>query len=358
MKKLLLFYDETCGEVLFHNINCIIVNRSYQAVIQQEIENILGPVTKSLLYEGSKKSARNMFLELLCSNTQKQTEIDNVHFVFTLLPKLGYGLVELIYLCKETCEITVRIRNCFNAEGYIKSETPVCSSMAGILAGSLEAVFKKGMDCEEVKCKSMGSPFCEFRITPGTSFGFEDYLDYYPDPQRKVNNLIKFPILYDETEGVLIFERTRSIATVRGQRARYLQEFENIIGPPARTIIYNVSKSAAIEAVSNVKRCLIWFIGLVSKKLLIKELLKQLPRRGFGVPTLVTVNSQKPFVKIRVENCYGTIGFHNRPTPACYTLAGTFAGAGEVIFGKKLSCTETKCLAMGDNFCEFEIEKS
>jgi predicted hydrocarbon binding protein len=285
-------------------------------------------------------------------------KLKKLEWVLNRLTLLGYGLFSLENIEERNLQIEISVKNCFNADGYQTSKKPICYAMAGTLAGTMESIFKREMSCTEISCKATGKPVCSFKLTAGKplppkGFGASVYL-----PPRKLQNgktIEKYELLYDETVGELIFEKTRSVVVVRGQRARYLREFENIIGPSARSIIYNISKNAAIEAVSNVKKSIIKIIGLFAKKPIVVELLKQLPRRGFGVPTIIDFDSKKPFIKIRVKNCYGTEGFYESTEPVCYALAGIFSGGAEVIFNREMACIETKCAAMGEKYCEFEI---
>ncbi len=42
-------------------------------------------------------------------------------------------------------------------------------------------------------------------------------------------------------------------------------------------------------------------------------------------------------------------------SPVCYWLAGILRKHFSVIFGKEMKIKETKCLACGNNFCEFQV---
>jgi predicted hydrocarbon binding protein len=43
-------------------------------------------------------------------------------------------------------------------------------------------------------------------------------------------------------------------------------------------------------------------------------------------------------------------------SPVCYALAGIFAGVWEGIFRNSFRCRETRCIACGDEVCEFVIQ--
>lgn len=52
------------------------------------------------------------------------------------------------------------------------------------------------------------------------------------------------------------------------------------------------------------------------------------------------------------------VRYKNEKRPKCFVLAGIFAGAAQTIFHTKMDCEETKCIAAGSRFCEFEIKPS
>jgi len=72
---------------------------------------------------------------------------------------------------------------------------------------------------------------------------------------------------------------------------------------------------------------------------------------GIGIIELVRFTNDLVTYKVRNSLC--SQGQQSDKPMAPY-LAGTLAGALEVILGKPVKCTETKCQAKGDECCEFE----
>ncbi|MEW6329112.1 MAG: 4-vinyl reductase, partial [Candidatus Micrarchaeota archaeon] len=83
-------------------------------------------------------------------------------------------------------------------------------------------------------------------------------------------------------------------------------------------------------------------------------LCKQVPQRGYGNIEILEYDEKKPYILLRVFNSSNAEGMKTE-WPVCYDLAGMFAGAAEVVFDKEMYCMETKCIAKGDEFCEFEV---
>ncbi len=61
-------------------------------------------------------------------------------------------------------------------------------------------------------------------------------------------------------------------------------------------------------------------------------------------------------IVVRVHNSPFAESFGKSSHGVCHLIEGVFAGVGQVIFGRAGS-KETKCKAMGDEFCEIIVEK-
>jgi len=76
---------------------------------------------------------------------------------------------------------------------------------------------------------------------------------------------------------------------------------------------------------------------------------------GWGV-----IQSGKDLTKkvavIRIENC-ATARKYKSNRPMCFFISGFISGVADAILNEVTDCTETKCMAKGDPFCEFEVER-
>ena len=59
---------------------------------------------------------------------------------------------------------------------------------------------------------------------------------------------------------------------------------------------------------------------------------------------------KNPFICEQYKKLFGS-----SKKPIDYYLAGLFAGASHEIIAGKVKCIETKCVAKGDEYCEFVI---
>lgn len=58
---------------------------------------------------------------------------------------------------------------------------------------------------------------------------------------------------------------------------------------------------------------------------------------------------------LRVRQCFGCEGAESS-RPMCSFLRGVLAGNSETALGVSFECTETKCIAAGAEYCEFEFK--
>jgi hypothetical protein len=59
---------------------------------------------------------------------------------------------------------------------------------------------------------------------------------------------------------------------------------------------------------------------------------------------------------IRIENC-ATARKSKSNKPICYFVSGFISGVADAILNEVTDCSETKCMAKGDPFCEFKVER-
>jgi hypothetical protein len=72
----------------------------------------------------------------------------------------------------------------------------------------------------------------------------------------------------------------------------------------------------------------------------------------------IDVNPQKQRGYIRIEQSFIAEEYGSSDKPVCDFLSGYFVGIMEKVFGGQFSCNETKCIAKGDPYCEFIIERT
>ena len=76
---------------------------------------------------------------------------------------------------------------------------------------------------------------------------------------------------------------------------------------------------------------------------------------GFG-KIEADMDTKSKRIVMKVRNSANAEGVRNSKKTVCYTFTGLFSGIAETIFGRTMICEETKCIAKGDPFCQFEIK--
>ena len=76
---------------------------------------------------------------------------------------------------------------------------------------------------------------------------------------------------------------------------------------------------------------------------------------GYGKLEFLELDGNKPYAKLKVTNSANAIGYEKSTKPVCHFIRGILAGAGTIIMETEMHCLETKCVAKGDEYCEFEV---
>ncbi|MFH1587640.1 MAG: V4R domain-containing protein [Candidatus Diapherotrites archaeon] len=159
---------------------------------------------------------------------------------------------------------------------------------------------------------------------------------------------------FDEKKGEVQFEQYSSEIHSRGMIAEIQRKFHTVVGEMAEMLIYSAAKDYSIKTVEKYELLFVAFT-MVSKRLFAEQLMKQLPKRGYGVGEIIHWDEQKKQLAITVKNCFNAVGFPPGKKPVCFAMAGILAGAAQTIFRTDMQCLETKCVAKGDEICEFRM---
>ena len=84
-----------------------------------------------------------------------------------IFQSIGFGLLEIIELKEKPLYVKARVYNNFECELSSKQqEKPFSHLIRGLLAGLITAIFEKDALAREIKCITIGNPYCEFEIIP------------------------------------------------------------------------------------------------------------------------------------------------------------------------------------------------
>lgn len=148
----------------------------------------------------------------------------------------------------------------------------------------------------------------------------------------------------------------RGIDVVIGNRYRFstreMEELESVMGEAARGIFYRTSKESFLEFWLGLKKD---FSG--SNKEVIYKLLDLFPKLGYGNPKIENFSEERGKFKVSIENSFGALNRRGEEKTVCYVPAGILNSLFEVVLGEKMETKEEKCVAKGDDSCEFTSER-
>ncbi|MDA4123933.1 MAG: hypothetical protein OK438_00590 [Thaumarchaeota archaeon] len=78
---------------------------------------------------------------------------------------------------------------------------------------------------------------------------------------------------------------------------------------------------------------------------------------GYGEMRLVGGDLYGGQARILVKNCFFCLHIRDSTDPVCNLLGGVIGGVADEIIGSTHRVVEEKCVAKGDNICEFLVER-
>jgi predicted hydrocarbon binding protein len=166
-----LDFDENKGAIKIFGVRHTIVNSDTFRHIRDSMTKIVGPAADSLLYLSAKNHTEEYLKVVLKKSTvarfasrfkwgrEKITEKAS-----NILTEYGFGKLEVDKLDLDGKSIAIMKNSCI-AKAYRehgKTKVPVCSYIAGLLAGGATTINGKNYDCRETKCIAKGDKHCEF----------------------------------------------------------------------------------------------------------------------------------------------------------------------------------------------------
>jgi predicted hydrocarbon binding protein len=76
---------------------------------------------------------------------------------------------------------------------------------------------------------------------------------------------------------------------------------------------------------------------------------------GWGIYESRDIDLRRNRGTIIIRECFEAQAWRKKPYKACHWSRGYAAGVMSVVFGRPVEATEVKCLAAGDEYCEFRI---
>jgi predicted hydrocarbon binding protein/KaiC/GvpD/RAD55 family RecA-like ATPase len=260
------------------------------------------------------------------------------------------GIVEYLEDVSKTDEYYVRVYENSDCWGFENVGAKLALYLPPNIAGGLMSMDMWGRgtvrdwNAVETKCVGLGDPYCEFKIVPGEIDGLKDSLEKDIPVLERVHDRLMQRLTGFLLEGKPLVERPRLGSDVHLAAATHVvgwlshadERYEMALrmgGAKAGKEVGEHLMKAGISEDEAVKRVLHLLEHCKVGKVAVDETIKIKENFEMLIWTMfVTAKSEEPL-------CFFTTGFLN----------GFFSAV------KNQHVKETKCIAMGDPYCEWEF---
>jgi len=265
---------------------------------------------------------------------------------FQMLKQARGGTVEYLEGGSKTDEHYFRVYESFECCGFENVGTTMASLTPPTVAGMCKAFESwKGLERDwnavETKCIGLGDPYCEFKLVPGEIRELKDSLEKESAVLEKIHERLMQRLMEFLLDGKPLIERPRlgrDVYMSMGGRAHM-----TVVSERYRMAMRMGGAKAGKEV----------GVRLTDTGLSTDEATKRILH--FLEYCKVGKVSIDNTITIR-ENCEGiwwTMMKKKKEEPSCYFTTGFLNGFFSAV--KNQHVKETKCIAMGDPYCEWEF---
>jgi len=237
------------------------------------------------------------------------------------------------YVDERTKVFRIRIDECDEAWGLYHIGKKICFFEGAIMAGNTEGLINTPINAIETKCVARGDEYCEF---------FCSFTPEFPDLEiinKKYLEKIKRNILSEFKTEEKIRKKLGDFDHIAALQVTYLGLW--LSSPGSHTVLYWIGKTTGEKIFSELK-------GSLDDKLKrFSELFKKLK-----IGLLELKRKDDKFVIVE-RDCAFTSGASNFGKRICSYTAGMISGFLNSATNKTYNVIETKCIANGNDHCEF-----
>jgi predicted hydrocarbon binding protein/KaiC/GvpD/RAD55 family RecA-like ATPase len=248
----------------------------------------------------------------------------------------------------KTDEHYVRIYESYECWGFENIGTTISSHFGPENAGGLMGFEGlKGLEREwnaiETKCIGLGDPYCEFKFVPGEIDELKESLQKDSSVIEKIHERLMHRLLGFLIDGKPLVERPRLGSNIHIHPVIHAMGFPHVTGERYQIALRMGGAKSGKEVGERL------LDAGISEDEAVKCILNFLEHCKVGKVTAGET--------IRVEeNCESireSLFVSKRDEPTCYFTTGFFNGFFSTV--KNQHVKETKCIAMGDPYCEWEF---
>jgi predicted hydrocarbon binding protein/KaiC/GvpD/RAD55 family RecA-like ATPase len=264
------------------------------------------------------------------------------------------GIVEYLEDISKTDEHYFRVYENFNCWGFENIGVTMASYLPPLNAGICKGIeYLKGLDRDwnaiETKCIGLGDPYCEFKVVPGEIDGLQTSLEKDISFLERIHDRMMSRLMGFLLEGKPLIEKRPKLG-----REVYLHPVSHTMGGeniPAMTRVgserYQMAMRMGGAKVGKEVGEHLLEAGIGENEA-VNRLLHLLEHCKVGKVTLDET------IRMR-ENCENALTkvMQILKEPSCFFTTGFLNGFFSAV--KNQHVKETRCIAMGDPYCEWEF---
>jgi predicted hydrocarbon binding protein/KaiC/GvpD/RAD55 family RecA-like ATPase len=257
------------------------------------------------------------------------------------------GIVEYLEDRLKPDEHHARMYESSECWGFENVGAPMAFYSPPLVAGMIKGFeswqgLERDWNCVETKCIGLGDPYCELKLVPGEIDELKDSLEKDVSVIERIHERLMHHLMEFLLHGKPLLERPTLGSMVNIHRVVHAMVFPALAGERYRMVLGMGGARAGKQ---------------VGKRLLEAGL-----SEGEAVKRVLDFLNQCKVGKVSVgetirivENCESsqTKLFTTEKAPSCYFTTGFLNGFFSAV--KNQHVKETKCIAMGDPYCEWEF---
>jgi predicted hydrocarbon binding protein len=228
--------------------------------------------------------------------------------------------------------------------GFENIGTTIASHIPPVIAGSCKLAEKGRQDWNavETKCIGLGDPYCEFKLVPGEIDDLKPSLEKDSVLVEKIHERLMEQLMGFLLDGKPLVERPKLGSDVHLHVVLHGMGYLNLVGERYR----RAQMMGAARSAKKIGERLMK--AELSADEAVKRVLNFLEYCKVGRVTL----GETVRIKENCESLRTTLFVHEKQ-PSCFFTTGFLNGLFSAV--KNQHVKETKCVAMGDPYCEWEF---
>jgi len=237
-------------------------------------------------------------------------------------------------------------------------------SRPGVIAAVSTLIAERGLDITYFS--SAGS----YKLgEPGEIIFFIDFTDSDVKPEtlamelKALDVVTRVELIRPRYEGFIAdtasfpirMGRRRAIILSESALRGLLIEFRRRLGSGGEAMLYHIGREVGAERARNICEMTerIGATGLRDKFDIGVSLLQCM---GYGIPEILELRMDPPYLRERLHRCIECELGRGSNRPFSHFVRGIIAGYASELFKINMIAEETRCIAIGDPYCEFEVK--